>query len=58
MFPTEPCSIQASQQIRSIDDISVSINTIKCFLGKKAKNIVSRRNKTTTKGFQSLQKQL
>ena len=33
-LPTGTLSFQASQQIKSGNDISFSINTIKCFLGK------------------------
>ena len=34
MLPMEALSFQASQPIRSGKDILVSIDTIKCFLGK------------------------
>ena len=44
MFPTGALSFQVSQQIKSGDDLSVSINTIKHFLRKGRENIASRRN--------------
>ena len=39
-FSTGTLSLQASQQIKSGDDISFSINSIKCFLRKVGKNTI------------------
>ena len=49
MFPTGTLSSQVSHIIRSSDDMSLNIDTIKCFLENMSKNIVSRRDQTTSK---------
>ena len=53
MFPTGTLSFQVSQQIRSSDAMTVSIDTIKCFPPKRGENIVSRRNETANMRVQS-----
>ena len=49
MLPTGTLSFQKSQPIRPGDNMSVGIDTNKCFIGKQEKSIVSRRNQRTNK---------
>ena len=58
MFPTGTLSFQATQQIRSGDEMSLNIDIIKCFLIKRRKNIASRTNQITNIRVQSHQNQL
>ena len=47
-FPTGALSFQASQQIKSSDDISFGVKTVIHFLGKRGENVVWKIRQTTT----------